>query len=246
MELLLLLLAAGAAFLYLYLNSAKVIGAAGERRVNALLTRKLDEQHYTLLKDLILPTSNGTTQVDHIILSHFGIFVIETKNMSGWIFGGKDQARWTQVMRRHKSQFQNPLRQNYLHVKVVQDQLGIRSDQLENIVAFVGSAEPKTEMPPNVFWSGKDLLSYILSRKTVQFTENEVRDFARKLRDSALDASKKTRRAHVRHVRENVIQKETDITKCRRCGSTMIERVNRKTGKTFYGCSRYRGCRGTL
>ncbi len=158
---------------------------------------------------------------------------------------GKNQARWTQVMRRHKSQFQNPLRQNYQHLKVVQDLLGIRPDQLENLAAFVGSAEPKTEMPDNVFWSRRDLSNYVASRTTVQFTENEVHDFARKLRCSALEANKETRRAHVQHVREKAIQKETDLTKCPRCGSKMIERANRKTGQSFYGCSRYPKCRGT-
>lgn len=222
-----------------------MIGAEGERRVNSILRRKLDDQNYILLEDLTLPTSDGTTQVDHIVLSRFGVFVVETKNMSGWIFGGKSQARWTQVMRRHKSQFQNPLRQNYHHVKVVQDLLGIRLDQLENLVAFVGSAEPKTEMPPNVFWSRQDLSNYIVSRKTVRFTDSEVRDFADKLRSSALQANKETRRAHIHHVRGKVARKETDPTKCPRCGSKMIEKTNRKTGQTFFGCSRYPKCRGT-
>lgn len=245
MELLLFLCAVGAAFLYFYLKSPTVIGAEGERRVNAALSRKLDEQDYILLEDLTFPTGDGTTQVDHIVLSRFGVFVIETKNMSGWIFGGKDQARWTQVMRRHKSQFQNPLRQNYQHVKVVQDLLGIRSDQLENLVAFVGSAEPKTEMPANVFWSRRDLSNYIASRATVQFTEKEVHDFSRKLRSSAMEANKETRRAHVQHVREKASQKQTDFTKCPRCGSKMIKRASRKTGQSFFGCSRYPKCRGT-
>jgi restriction system protein len=246
LELLLILFALGIVVLYFYLNSPTVIGAAGERRVNSMLSRKLAEQDYILLEDLTLPTAHGTTQVDHIVLSRYGIFVIETKNMSGWIFGGRSQARWTQVMRRHKSQFQNPLRQNYHHVKVVQDLLNIRLDQLENLVAFVGSAEPKTEMPLNVFWNRGDLFDYITSRQIVQFADSEVRDFAHKLRSSALGANRETRRAHVQHVREKATRKETDITKCPRCGSKMIERTNRKTGQTFYGCSRYPKCRGTL
>jgi len=225
LELLWILFALGVAVLYFYLKSPSVIGAAGERRVNATLSRKLDEQDYTLLEDLTLPTLQGTTQIDHIVLSRFGVFVIETKNMSGWIFGGESQARWTQVIRRHKSQFQNPLRQNYLHVRVVQDLLGIRLDQLENLVAFVGSAEPKTEMPWNVFWSRGDLYNYVASQRVVRFTDAEVREFAHKLRNSTLQASKEQRRAHVQHVKEKVSQKKTDLTVCPRCGEKMIERT---------------------
>ncbi len=245
LEILLILLVLGLAVLYFYLKSPTVIGAAGERRVNSVLSRGLAEQDYILLDDLTLPTTHGTTQIDHIVLSRYGIFVIETKNISGWIFGSKTQARWTQVIHRHKSQFQNPLRQNYHHVKVVQDLLRIRLDQLENLVAFVGSAEPKTEMPPNVFWSRGDLLNYIASRQTVQFTDSEVHGFSQKLRSNALEASKETRRAHVQHVREKAVRGKTDLTKCPRCGSKMIERNNRKSGQIFYGCSRYPKCRGT-
>ncbi len=244
-EVLWILLALGFAALYFYLKSPSVIGAAGERRVNATLSRKLDEQDYTLLEDLTLPTLQGTTQIDHIVLSRFGVFVIETKNMSGWIFGGENQARWTQVMRRHKSQFQNPLRQNYLHLRAVQDLLGIRLDQLENLVVFVGSAEPRTEMPWNVFWSRSDLYNYIASQRVVRFTDAQVREFTQKLRSSALQASKEQRHAHVQHVKEKVNQKETDLTACPRCGEKMVERTSRKTGQTFFGCSRYPKCQGT-
>lgn len=243
MELLLLLIALGLGFLNYFLKSPRVIGAAGERRVNRMLRRKLDEQDYILLQNLTLPTTDGTTQIDHIVLSRFGIFVIETKNMSGWIFGDERQARWTQVLRSHRSQFQNPLRQNYLHLKVVEDLLGVEPDQLENLVAFVGAAEPKTDMPPNVLWSLRDLFDYIDSQKNLQFAEAEMQGFAAKLRGHALEGSNETRRAHVQHVREKATQKKNDSTKCPRCGAEMVERTNRKTGQVFWGCSRFPKCR---
>lgn len=202
MELFLSLLAVGVVFLHLYIYSPSLIGAAGERRVSATLSTKLNDSDYIFVNDIILPTKEGTTQIDHIVLSRFGIFVIETKNMSGWIFGGERQACWTQVMRRHKSKFQNPLRQNYLHVKVVQNLLDVEPSQIENLIAFVGSAEPKTEMPPNVFWNKTALYKYLASQRTVLFTDDQLRDFAYKLQSSALEANKETRRRHKKHVRE--------------------------------------------
>jgi hypothetical protein len=235
----------GLAILYIYLKSPTVIGARGERRVNSTLQNNLSDQEYILFKDLMLPTSRGTTQIDHIVLSRYGIFVIETKNMSGWIFGGETQARWTQVMRRHKSQFQNPLRQNYHHVKVVQDLLGVRLDQIENLVVFVGSAKPKTEMPTNVFWNRRKLYRFIKSQQTIQFTDGNMRKFAMILRDRSLVDNKENRKAHIRHLHEKNTRKDTDITKCPRCQSQMVERKNRNTGQTFYGCSKFPECRGT-
>lgn len=245
MELVFFLVLIGSVFLHLYLKSPTVIGAAGERRVNSILRGKLDEQTYVILDDLTLPTEKGTTQIDHIVLSRYGIFVVETKNMSGWIFGSRDQARWTQVMRRHKSQFQNPLRQNYHHLKVVQGILDLKMGRIENLVVFIGSAIPKTTMPPNVFWSGRDLVSHIASRQSAMFTDTELREFTKLLRQASLEQNRETKRAHVQHVKSKAIERSSDKTKCPRCGANMVERTNRKTNQTFLGCSRFPKCRGT-
>jgi len=77
-------------------NTPERKGARGERKVHNALNSVLDESEYRVLSDLILPIAGSTTQLDHLVLSRFGIFVIETKNMSGWIFGGgADQQKWT-------------------------------------------------------------------------------------------------------------------------------------------------------
>lgn len=231
--------------LRIYLSSPTVIGAGGEYQVNSTLARKLDASEYTLLNDLTLPTDQGTTQIDHIVLSRFGVYVIETKNMSGWIYGSASQARWTQVVGRKKYPFQNPLRQNYHHLKVVQALLGIRQDQLENLVVFVGTAEPKTNMPFNVFWSKQRLFAYISSRNIIQFSDTEVRDFAQKLRSTALENNNETRRAHLQNVQNKKTRRTITSPKCPKCGSQMVSRTNRKTGSSFLGCARYPKCRGT-
>lgn len=174
MEVFLIIFAILAAVLYFYVQSPTYKGAAGERRVNSSLRSQLNEREYRVLDDLTLPTARGTTQIDHIVLSRYGIFVIETKNMAGWIFGSADQARWTVVLHRHKSQFQNPLRQNYHHVKVVQELLGVELRQIQSVVAFVGSAEPKTEMPRNVVWSTRSLSNYIRNQRDERFNDREL------------------------------------------------------------------------
>ena len=65
----------------------------------------------------MVPSRNGTTQIDHILVSAYGIFVIETKNLKGWIFGSAENATWTQVLAGKKYPFQNPLKQNYRHTR---------------------------------------------------------------------------------------------------------------------------------
>ncbi len=220
-------------------------GARGEARVNSFLRSNLNSQQNYILSDLTLPTTGGTTQIDHIVLSPNGVFVIETKNMSGWIFGDANQSRWTQVFRRQKFQFQNPIRQNYKHIKVVQDLLGIEMRQIYNVVVFVGSAEPRTIMPENILWDSGDLLRYIRSKQPICFFNRDLQSFMEKLKNAALEKSRKTSRAHVGNVRKMLAERQNDKTKCPRCRANMVERTNHKTGEKFLGCSRYPKCKGT-
>lgn len=71
-------------------------GVVGEAIVNLSAKLFLDKKKYHLVKNVTLPTEDGSTQIDHIIISKYGIFVVETKNMKGWIFGGPNQKMWTQ------------------------------------------------------------------------------------------------------------------------------------------------------
>jgi len=220
-------------------------GARGETQVNSSLRKLLDEHEYQVFKDLTLPSRGGTTQIDHVVVSRFGLFVIETKNMKGWIYGGADQARWTQVIYRHKSQFQNPIRQNYKHVKAVQELLGIEAHQLHNVVVFVGSGVPKTAMPNGVVWGVRSLAEYIKSKRAVVLGGNELGRLAKSLCENSFQPSVQTRRAHVRHVKTQVTKRRQDAGKCPRCGANLVERTNRQSGEQFLGCSRFPRCRGT-
>ena len=112
------------------MSSPDNIGKAGERRVSHKLNWLPKE--YIVLNDIMLPSNYGTTQIDHIVVSPYGIFVIETKNYKGWIFGNEDSEEWTQSLIGRKKmlgwsseqhRFRNPIRQNYAHIKAVQNLL---------------------------------------------------------------------------------------------------------------------------
>ncbi|EPJ0794777.1 nuclease-related domain-containing protein, partial [Vibrio vulnificus] len=134
-------------------------GVFGEFLVNKLLSQ-LPDSDYTLVRNVTLPTDDGTTQIDHIVVSRFGIFVVETKNMKGWIFGSKSQKQWTQKVYRHSSKFQNPLHQNYKHVKTLESLLAIDCEKLHSVVVFIGDSTFKTDMPENVTYA-RGCLEYI-------------------------------------------------------------------------------------
>src|SRR5208283_6000551 len=88
----------------LKLNVVK--GWFGEKITSAGMWTLLDTNKYRRIDDLIVPAWNGTTQIDHVLVSVQGVFVIETKNMKGWIFGSSENDRWTQSIYGKKKKFQ--------------------------------------------------------------------------------------------------------------------------------------------
>lgn len=69
--------------IFLNANSSKIKGNKGEKYVNSILKEIPDSK---VLKDILLKSEFGTSQIDNILINSKGIFVIQTKNYSGWIF----------------------------------------------------------------------------------------------------------------------------------------------------------------
>lgn len=221
-------------------------GKLGEHTVNVGISRLLDQNAYRLIKNVTLPIGDGTTQIDHLIVSPFGIFVIETKNMKGWIFGQSNQAQWTQVVYRFKNKFQNPILQNSLHVDTVRALLGLRPDHVYNVVVFVGACTFKTEMPPEVVHGVLGLSDFIRTKQVRLFPEDEIHRCIACIQASRLNPSFRTERAHVRNVKKRIFARADKFRHgCPRCGGAMAEQVNSRTGERFLGCKRFPQCRGT-
>jgi len=219
-------------------------GIAGEFLVNLAINIRLDKKKYHLLKNVTLPTEDGTTQIDHIIVSQYGIFVIETKNMKGWIFGEEHQRTWTQKIYKHTSKFQNPLHQNYKHTKIIESLLELKTDSIFSVVTFVGESTFKTDMPKNVTHGG-EFISFIKSKTIKLLSEKEVQNIVSRIENGQLSKTRKTHKEHIKHVQKIVKDKE-ETNSCPKCGSELILRVAKKgknKGNKFYGCSNYPKCR---
>ncbi len=176
-------------------------GKYGEFIVNAIVGRFLDKEKYYLITHLTLPTNNGSTQIDHVIVSEYGIFVIETKNMTGWIFGSPFDRTWTQKIYRYSGSFQNPLHQNFKHTKTLQSLLELKAHQIYSVVVFVGDCEFKTPMPENVTY-GEECIWFIRSKTKPVLTASEVEEIKHKIAHCRLIPSSKTDRQHAKHVQQ--------------------------------------------
>ncbi|MFC1337526.1 MAG: nuclease [gamma proteobacterium symbiont of Clathrolucina costata] len=225
-------------------------GFFGEWVVNIVLNRNFKEPEYILFKDIMLPTEDGTTQIDHILLSRYGIFVIETKNMKGWIFGKETSPYWTHQIFKNKFKFQNPLRQNYKHTKTLSNLFEIDPATVRSVIVFVGDATFKTKMPDNVLTTFK-LRHYINGFTTPIIDNTALEEIKESLAQGKLKNTFTNKQKHIDHAKSIKQRKEatTNVNEadtCPWCGGLLVSRTSRRganEGRNFHGCSNYPACR---
>jgi hypothetical protein len=132
-----------------------VTGAIGQFRIRAALAKRSKD----VLHDFILPGAyGGLAKIDHAILTAGGILCIQTKHFNGIVFGGEDEAQWTNVDGVHRRRFLNPLIQNEGRTRAIQKV--VPDVPVENLVIFTGSVEFTSAPPKNVIHV-RNLESYI-------------------------------------------------------------------------------------
>ncbi|WP_411368992.1 NERD domain-containing protein [Pseudidiomarina salilacus] len=232
-------------------------GKLGEALVNLAAKLRLDKSTYHLIKDVTLRAGDGTTQIDHIIVSVYGVFVVETKYYRGWIFGSAKQKTWTQSIYRRKYSFQNPLLQNYKHVQTLKKLLGLDEHQVHSVVVFIGDSQFKTQMPANVAYGGA-YVNYIRSFTTPVLSLEQVEAIKQLIHSNALTRSLKTDRQHRDYLRDKFATPEPAnaeaqtsemINTCGKCGAEMKLRTATRganKGQQFWGCSGYPKCRNVM
>ena len=234
-------------------------GWIGECRARLYLFAGLERGVYKSIHNATFPTSAGTTQVDLILVSRYGIFVVEIKNFSGLIFGTEGDARWTQKFsRRGRSyQFQNPLNQNEKHIRALKDIIHIADKAIFSLVVFAGNSIFKKPAPENV---GNPLkaLNYINSKRNVHLSEDDIKQVITAIEQARLPRGFLTRFIHSAHIKQlrkrrssppqkPLAQVMDEAPLCPRCKNVYL--VKRKTkrgrhaGSMFWGCPNFPSCR---
>lgn len=218
-------------------------GAAGERVVANILSR-LPESEYIVLNDMMFKCDGFSTQIDHIVISIYGIFVIETKNHSGKIYGNLHQAYWTQCIGHQAYRMYNPVVQNQKHINFLIRHFGyIRAvqDYLHPIIVFISASKFRISGNGDYIVPGRDLLIYIRKFQEKVITIEDCRKIASNLIADNIDTEEE-RRSHKDMVAKSTLFTNQKIMNgiCPRCGGQLEKKIG-KYG-SFYGCSNYPEC----
>lgn len=178
----------------------KLKGTVGEWAVNRALLKNLNPAEYQVLHDLLLPDGKGgMTQIDHVAVSAFGIFVIETKNWDCWVHGSESGRYWTLTYDKGgKTKTLNPLHQNEGHVKAIVTLLRVRREHCHNLVFINPVSQIKTGPITGVFQQG--LIAHIKSFRELVFNPVWVQCAVNQLKEASMSDDKLAVKAHLAQV----------------------------------------------
>lgn len=147
-------------------NTSESIGEAGEAIIAQLLNDVAEQFGGYVLNDVYLPSGNQSTQIDHIYISEKGIFIIETKNYVGRIYGNESSKYWTQVLSYGsvKNKMYNPLKQNETHLNAVRRILGVEYTFIPLVVFVHGNTRYIDSFK---VYSPRELKKIIVAHKVV-------------------------------------------------------------------------------
>ena len=233
-------------------------GKEGEERIGRLLSQLPKE--YIVLDDLVLKTERGTSQIDHVIISTYGVFAIETKNYRGDIYGDDKRNDWTQIIATDvtysrkwyktytyitKNHFYSPIKQSFSHIYAIKENLTEWSRlKVIPIVVFTGSANLSNVSSNNHVVYDFNLLPTIQRYKTACLSETDIHKIVEQLSQKNIRALVDND-AHAFNIASAKKRFNDKIASniCPRCGGTLVRREG-KYG-SFYGCSNYPNCKFT-
>lgn len=231
-----------------YSSQAEAIGDYGEKRVSAFL-EDLGCEEYRVYNDLLIRDGSYTTQVDHIIISRYGVFVLETKNVHGKVYGGDNAEFWKQYLpstgyKRYgftqEHQLRNPIWQNEGHIKTLRKLVFGNDVPLYGVIVFPSDTEIHVKASQPVL-NMYNIVPYIKQYHDFVLSAEQMGLYHRRLLE-VITTSDSDRKEHIGNVYRYKERRDEAVTsgRCPRCGGNLVLRTG-KYGK-FYGCSNYPRC----
>lgn len=122
-----------------------------------------------------------STQIDHVVVSPYGVFVIETKNHKGFIVGDPNGKVWTQILNKGKFTFYNPVTQNMGHIRELCKQTGVPFNCMAGMVVFSNPEAVLGNVQCGCCFTLDMLYQSILSYTNVIWSDRQVHEIIKRI-----------------------------------------------------------------
>ena len=217
-------------------------GQRGEDLIARILYKTVPGE-FQVFRNVYVPNGDTTSEIDLLMVHEKGIFVFESKNYSGWIFGSAEQVYWTKMFPgKEKYSFYNPVRQNQTHIKALMRYLELPGNCFYSCIVFSDRCTLK-KVPDNTYYTVitqssqlPTVLKHLFSKSPISYSKEEIRAIADRLLPLVnVDSSVKEK-----HVADIRAAQESNI--CPWCGKPLVLREGRY-GSFFWGCTSYPRCK---
>lgn len=159
-------------------------GVLGEERVKRLLWR-LPDSTYRVGNNVLIETNTrkGFSQIDHVVVSPYGLFVIETKNYKGIITGHEQADKWKQTINGKVYTISNPVKQNISHIRALK-RLLIPDVRFISVICFIERSDVHVTTRHAEIVQAIELLARIKGYTRVFYTKEQVDYMVDKIRES--------------------------------------------------------------
>lgn len=231
------------AFLLWMAFGAPLRGDIGEGTVARRL-KSLPCNKYTVFNDVMVKTGRGSVQIDHIVVSQYGIFVIETKNISGIISGTENGENWTKTDNGRRYEFFNPITQNTGHINALAHKLNVPTSKFISIIAFSTRGRFMCRQLPDSVIYIPQVAGKIKCYRDIKLSvkrANEIADQIQKIKKY----KQVSNRQHICDVQNAIAMRGRKIAAgiCPSCGGRLTIRHGQYGD--FWGCSNYPKCKYT-
>lgn len=184
-------------------RAIKIQGNKAEKSVSKVLESLGNRYH--VFNNVLIKTKGGTTQIDHVVISNYGIFVIETKSYKGMIFGDCNGKNWTQVLYSksgmQRYQFYSPFLQNYGHLRNLYKLFNLDCKYFLGLIVFTSDSVNLSNVSCPCITHINYLYDIIKSYSTELFSNSEVNILCKRLKENNHQNSYQDRK-HVKYVKE--------------------------------------------
>lgn len=214
-------------------------GVIGEDTVAEILGGTKEGEQYLINNLLFVDKHGRSRQIDHVFINRAGIWVIETKNFAGIIYGTEEQREWAQILpyNNEEKRFYNPVKQNLTHIYCLAELIKVNKNYYHNIVVFLGRADIFHVEASEVI-NISELAQTVDIHPIMQLTTDEMSDIYNKI-ILLISERSVSKSEHIANIHE--MQKKVENGICPRCGGKLVVRKGRYG--EFYGCSNYPKCK---